>query len=109
MGSGCPVSRRVLKRDIETLSPRDLDRVYAELRELHLSTYQYKTEPRSSPRRLGFIIDDPKTPYPINPDGISVDLYGYMSMAVAAIQVRSRQIEALRAELARLRGRSERH
>jgi hypothetical protein len=51
----------------------------------------------------------PCSPYPINPDGNTVDLYGYMSMAVAAIQVQSREIKALRAEVARLRRRSERH
>ena len=51
----------------------------------------------------GFIIDDTKTPYPINADGDSVNLYGYVSMAVAAIQTQSREIEALRAEVAHLR------
>jgi hypothetical protein len=57
-------------------------------------------------RILGLIL--PALQYPINPDGNTVDLYGYMSMAVAAIQVQSREIAALRAEVARLRRRSER-
>ena len=34
---------------------------------------------------------------------MSVDLYGYMSMSVAAIQMQSREIAALRAEVADLR------
>ena len=97
------MSRRVYKRDIERLDEDALGRVYDELRKIQLTTYQYKSDPAASPRRLGFIIDDTKTPYPINADGNSVNLYGYVSMAVAAIQTQSREIEALRAEVAQLR------
>ena len=86
-----------------------LERIYGELRQIQLTTYQYKTDPASSPRRLGFIIDDTKTAYPINADGQSVNLYGYMSMAVAAIQVQSREIEALRAEVEQLRRGHSKH
>jgi hypothetical protein len=93
----------MFKRDIEQLDDDALKRIYDELREIQLTTYQYKTDPAQTPRHLGFIIDDTKTPYPVTPDGTSVDLYGYMSMAVAAIQVQSKEIEALRAEVARLR------
>ena len=92
------------KRDIERLDDDALGRIYDELRKIQLTTYQYKSDPAASPRRLGFIIDDTKTPYPINADGTSVNLYGYVSMAVAAIQTQSREIEALRAEVAQLRG-----
>src|SRR5450432_1549379 len=99
----CPVSRRMYKRDIERLDDEALRRIYDELRKIQLTTYQYKNDPAASPPRLGFIIDDTKTPYPINPDGMSVNLYGYVSMAVAAIQTQSREIEALRAEVAQLR------
>ena len=91
------------KRDIERLDDDALGRIYDELRRIQLTTYQYKTDPAASPRRLGFIIDDTKTPYPINADGTSVNLYGYVSMAVAAIQTQSREIELLRAEVAQLR------
>jgi hypothetical protein len=96
------------KRDIHQLDGREIDRIYDDLRALKLTTYQYKTDRPSAPRRLGFIIDDTGTPYPVNPDGDSVDLYGYVSMAVAAIQAQSADISALRAELARLR-HHERH
>jgi uncharacterized small protein (DUF1192 family) len=95
------------KRDIETLDDDALKRVSEELRKIKLTTYQYKTDPAASPRRLGFIIDDTKSSYPINADGDSVNLYGYVSMAVAAIQIQSQEIAALRAEVARLkRGRA---
>jgi len=107
-GNPCPVSRRIFKRDITPVDDPALQQLYAELRRIQLTTYQYKQDPPSAPRRLGFIIDDTKTPYPINPDGNTVDLYGYMSMAVAAIQVQSREIEALRHEVARLKSRERR-
>jgi hypothetical protein len=94
------------KRDVHELTRDEIDRIYGDLREIKLTTYQYKNEPVSSPHRLGFIIDDTKTPYPVNPDGNSVNLYGYVSMAVAAIQAQSQEIAALRAEVARLRHRS---
>jgi hypothetical protein len=101
-GGGCPVSRREFKRDIHELDRAEIERIYSELRDVKLTTYQYKTDPPASPKRLGFIIDDTRSSYPINADGRSVNLYGYMSMAVAAIQSQSREIEALRAEVARL-------
>jgi hypothetical protein len=87
------------------LDDEALERIYAELRRIQLATYAYKTDSAAAPRRLGFIIDDTKTPFPINPDGTSVDLYGYLSMTVAAIQVQSRQIEDLKRELKRLQHR----
>ena len=97
------MSRRIYKRDITPVDDPTLERLYDELRRIQLTTYQYKQDPPAAPRRLGFIIDDTKTPYPINPDGTTVDLYGYLSMAVAAIQVQSREIEDLRREVARLK------
>jgi endosialidase-like protein len=107
-GTPCPLSRRVFKRDIENLDEAGLQRVYDDLRNLRLTTYAYKADPQQAKRHLGFIIDDTKTPYPINADGNTVDLYGYLSMAVAAIQVQSREIEELRAELAKLRREKQR-
>jgi hypothetical protein len=97
------VSRRAYKRDIQPLDRAEIDRVYAQLRDIKLTTYQYKSEPPSAPRRLGFIIDDTKSSYPVNGDGNSVNLYGYVSMAVAAIQAQSEEIAALRAEVVQLR------
>jgi hypothetical protein len=93
----------MFKRDIQRLEDPELQRIYDQLREIQLTTYAYKADSKETKRHLGFIIDDTKTPYPINPDGNTVDLYGYVSMAVAAIQVQSREIEALRAEVAKLR------
>ncbi len=102
-GNDCPLSRRAFKRDVHPLNAAEIDQVYAQLRNIKLTTYRYKSEPASAAPRLGFIIDDTASEYPINGDGNSVNLYGYTSMAVAAIQAQSQEIAALRAEVARLR------
>jgi hypothetical protein len=102
-GSPCPISRRAFKRDIEQLGPEDLQRLYDELREIQLATYRYRSDGPAGPRRLGFMIDDVKSRFPVDPEGNTVDLYGYMSMAVAAVQVQAREIAALRAEVAALK------
>ncbi|MGH7896283.1 MAG: hypothetical protein ACREQL_16575, partial [Candidatus Binatia bacterium] len=52
---------------------------------------------------LGFIIDDVGTSPAVAADGGHVDLYGYTSMAVAAIQAQQKRIEALEREVAALR------
>jgi hypothetical protein len=102
-GGNCPVSRRAFKREVHQLDAEEVQRVYAQLRDIKLTTYHYKDEPAANAARLGFIIDDTASPYPINPDGNSVNLYGYASMAVAAIQAQSQEIAALKSELAALR------
>jgi hypothetical protein len=98
----CPKSRRAEKRDIETVSEPDRLRLYDELRAIQLRTYRYKSEPASAPRRLGFIIDDTRAPEAINADGNTVNLYGYISMAVAALQTQAKELEELRAKVKRL-------
>jgi len=105
---GCPVSRREYKRDIDYLAPEDLDRLHDELQSIHLATYQYKNDPAGTRRRLGFIIDDLETNVCMNPDGNSVDLYGYLSMAVAGLQVQEREIAALKNEVELLKQKSSR-
>ena len=81
---GCPVSRRAAKHDIQQVGAGELQALYDQLRTTQLATYAYKAEPAEWPQRLGFIIDDKNAPAAINADGNSVDLYGYLSMAVAA-------------------------
>jgi hypothetical protein len=67
-----------------------------------LARYRYTTN-AAAPERLGFVIDDsPHTPA-VAPDATHVDLYGYTSMVVAAVQAQAKQIEALRREVAELR------
>ena len=95
-----------MKRDIRPVVDTELRSLYELLRGIQLSTYSYKDAPTSSPRRLGFIIDDTHAPAAINPDGNTVDLYGYLSMAVAAVQIQAKQIEDLTIRIHDLEGRS---
>lgn len=99
---GCPISRARFKTEIEYLGPTELERRAAELQGLRLATYRYREAPIDAPRRLGIILED-------NEDGVwvdarhdRVDLYGYTSLAVAALQVQQGEIAALKAEVERL-------
>jgi hypothetical protein len=98
---GCPKSRRELKRDIRYLSAEELRRYERELVELKLATWRYKQDPARE--RLGFIIDDHETSVAVDGSRDMVDLYGYTSLAVAALQVQARELETMRRELSALR------
>jgi hypothetical protein len=103
-GGVCPISRKRFKEDIVYLDQAGLDRVYGELMKLPLATWRYKG---TTPRRLGFLIDDAEQAPAVDPERDMVDLYGYTSMAVAALKVQAREIAELRREIAKLkRGRS---
>jgi hypothetical protein len=97
------MSRRAFKDDIELLPPSKLRDLKDAVLGIQLSTYRYRVAGPTGQRRLGFIIDDEKSPYPVNADGNTVDLYGYASMAIAAIQVQEKELTALRAEVAALK------
>lgn len=102
--NGCPISLASKKHDIEYLSDRDRDRIREDLVTMPLATWKYNTEKQGEKEHLGFIIDDQPTSSPaLRPTGERVDLYGYTSMAVAAIQAQNKEIEALRTEVQSLR------
>jgi len=99
----CPISRRAYKTNIEYLSAEDLTRLHDALLKFHLASYQYAIPGASPASHLGFIIDD-VTPSPsVAEGGDTVDLYGYASMAVAAVQTQAREIAALQHEVESLR------
>jgi hypothetical protein len=107
---GCPISRAEYKNNIQYLSPKDLEKVANEVQSINLATYRYNANvnPRATggdpdAQHLGFIIDDVGQSACVNPDGHSVNLYGYTSMAVAALQVQAKQIAELKAELTQLK------
>jgi len=97
---GCPISRARFKQDIAYLSEQELQDYHEQLMSMQLASYHYRTAPQSSPQ-LGFIIEDIEPSAAVRGD--HVNLYGYLSMAVAAIQVQQRQIRALESELQALR------
>ena len=70
-----------------------------------LASYEYKSDPTATPQ-LGFILEDVE-PSPAT-SGDHVNLYGYLSMAVNAVQLQAKEIEALKQEVAALRAQSKR-
>ena len=104
---GCPISKRDAKRDIRYLTPQDLGRFTRELLNLRLATWSYKTDAAAQPARLGFIIEDHPESVAVNGAQERVDLYGYTSLVIAAVQQQSKEIEALRAKVEALESKLE--
>jgi hypothetical protein len=100
---GCPVSRARFKREIAYLDEAELRRLHAEVRRFRLATYRYRGAGSADRAHLGFIIEDVEPSAAVDAERDRVDLYGYASMTVAALQVQARQIESLQAELFALR------
>jgi hypothetical protein len=102
---GCPlvVSRAAYKRDIRYLSTAELQRYRDELLGMRLATWRYRQDPARP--RLGIMIDDNERSIAVDAEHDVVDLYGYASLAVAAVQLQERKIARLERELAALRAR----
>jgi len=104
-GSPCPISQRKMKKDITYLSVDDRQRLSDELMSIPLATYRYKTEGPTEKEHLGFIIDDiggAASPA-VMASGERVDLYGYNTMTVAAVQIQAKQIAELQRQVEELR------
>jgi hypothetical protein len=99
-------SRRSTKHDIEYLAQTDLERLRSKLLGVNLTRFRYNGEPASAAPHLGFIIEDVEPSPSVDSQHDSVDLYGYVSMAVATIQVQQGEIQALRQEIDALRRRT---
>ncbi|MCB9674353.1 MAG: hypothetical protein H6737_04505 [Alphaproteobacteria bacterium] len=100
---GCPISKAEAKREIAYLDEAALKRRADEALAMRLATWRYRWEDGGTRPHLGFIIDDAPSSAAVRSDGERVDLYGYTSLALAAVQVQQQEIEALRAEIAALR------
>jgi len=87
------------KKDIRYLSQEELRATARDLLALPLADFRYREG--DGRKHLGFMIDGHESLACV--DGDRVDLYGYASMAVAAVQVQAAEIAELRAELATLR------
>jgi len=102
---GCPISSRAFKDGIEYVGGAGLQALHDETLQVRLATYNYKDaygDP--NPKHLGFIIEDqlPQSPA-VQWSRDRVDMYGYLSMVVATMQVQEKEIENLRRELAESR------
>jgi hypothetical protein len=102
-GMACPVSQRQHKKDISYLSETDRQRLNDELMGFRLATYRYKSEAPSEREHLGFIIDDVAPSPAVLPNGERVDMYGYQTMSVAALQTQATELGKLRRELDELK------
>lgn len=89
---GCPISRRSKKTDIRYLDANDAVQLQTELLATKLATYKYRDAGPQAPQQLGFIIDDQPDSPAVDARRDMVDLYGYLSMSVAALQVQQRQL-----------------
>lgn len=100
---GCPISLASAKTDIRYLDALALRTAADEALRLQLATWRYRNESADGRPHLGFVIDDRPSSPAVAADGSHVDLYGYASLAIAAIQVQQAEIHALRAEVEALR------
>ena len=99
----CPISSKRYKKDIQYLGDAQREQLHEALLKLPLATFRYRGESEAARARLGFMVEDATSPACVADPGDRVDLYGYATMAVAAVQAQEREIEELRAEIARLR------
>jgi hypothetical protein len=99
---GCPISKAEHKRDIDHLSTHGIDRMRDEALALKLASWNYLDDDPTQATRLGFLIDDRPHSPAIFPNGEQVDLYGYTSLAIAAIQSQQRTIDALQLRIQHL-------
>jgi hypothetical protein len=96
-GAGCPISRAKYKQDIEYLSHDERQSLANELQSIPLVRYRYKEGPARE--HLGFIIEDVEPSPSVDSQRDQVDLYGYTSMAVAALQQQHAEIETLKKQV----------
>lgn len=99
---GAVPSRRAYKRNVQYLDDADVKRLHDALLAFRLASWQYALPGAPPATHLGFIIDDVEPSPSIAENGKSVDLYGYASMAVAAVQTQAREIDELKAAVAAL-------
>lgn len=101
------LSRRAFKKDIDYVPDAERAELARDALAIPLARYRYKTEPESQSRHLGFIIDDQPAECPaVAADGTHVDLYGYTSMLLAAVQEQQKQIDALKKQVDALEKRT---
>ena len=97
--SATATSTRRSKRDVRYIDDMDAFALRDDLVALRLATFRYVDEPRDAKVRLGFMVEDSPTLLAVDRSKESVDLYSFVSMAVAAIQVQQAEIQQLHDEL----------
>lgn len=107
---GCPISRARYKHGITYVGDAERASLGQQALGMKLARWRYNAEGAEGPEHLGFIIDDAPQSFAVLPSGERVDVYGYTSLVLAAVQdeaersrARDAELEALRAELAGMR------
>lgn len=93
----CPISRVEHKHDLALVSDAELARLGEALLATPLYTWRYDESPGAT--RFGFLIDESAPDFAVLPDGERVDLYGYTSLAVAALKRQRAELDAMRLRL----------
>lgn len=97
---GCPVSTRKYKDGIAYVGSSELQQLHDETMGIRLATYRYKPQVADpGPTHFGFIIEDNLQTPAVDPMHDRVDMYGYVSMVVAAMQVQEKEIAELRQQV----------
>ncbi|MBS2018331.1 MAG: tail fiber domain-containing protein [Deltaproteobacteria bacterium] len=102
-GVACPISERKHKKDITYLDEAAKRRLAEEVLRIPLATYRYKSQSEDERTHLGFIIDDIAPSAAVTANGERVDMYGYTTMSVAALQLQANEIAELRRQVEELR------
>ncbi len=100
---GCPISRAKHKHRIHYLTAAEQQEARTTLLNTRLARWHYRWDAPDRAPHLGFLIDDQPDSPAVQADGEHVDLYGYTSLTVAAVQAQDAELQALRTELAETR------
>ena len=92
-----PRSTRRSKEGVAYVSAATIDELGQAALDIRLATFRYKGGDGS--RHLGFIIEDNPAIFASDVKNGRVDLYGYTSMALAALQSQARHLEQIEAEI----------
>jgi hypothetical protein len=100
-GGGSAPSSIEVKKEVAYLDDAARARLAEETMGLKLATYKYKSD--DARQRLGFILEDSPNVAAADMTAKQVDLYAYTSMVVATVQQQQAEIDALKAEVERLK------
>ena len=101
----CPASEAKHKRNIVYVDAQRATQIQEKLQKMKIAEWKYNWDSAQRDPHLGFIIDDNPNIPAVLADGRRVDLYGYTSMAVVAIQNQARQIQTLETRIKELEQR----
>jgi len=101
----CPQSLASVKKDIHYLSDAERAAIAADVRDLRVVRYRYKTEDDGASPTVGFLIDDaPNASFVDRAEG-RVNLYSYATAIAVTMQQQDEELAALRRRVEELERR----